>query len=309
MDSSMIFFYSQPEVLRNTGKRAKKNLSDNQVKNLSKKIGDKYTSDLLYPGDPNLSLAARLADFANQSVASNSSMTRVNQRGNIYTDTRLQALKVLTEEMLKELEETLKFYSQNEMVANLPGQIIYDLHSDWSDLTDGCQYNDFPLWQTKNGRESITKKSEKSEKKEKSEETNGQNTSEIRSDSRKESHSMLTQRKPNNSKILRQNSKLAAISEKGSDSRNSQNQLAIRRSSSTAKNQSPTLFRSRVEIGSRLAHNTSMSTGFTVKFELSNKVNREKGWTVLKVDHEEELIDNNRRITACLKNSLFNMYN
>lgn len=307
MNSSKVFFYNQPEVLRNTGKRAKKILSDNQVKNLNKKIGDKYTSDLLNHGDSNLSLAARLAEFANQSVASNSSTSRLNNRGNIYTDTRLQALKILTEEMLKELEEKLKFYSQNEIVANLPGQVIYDLHSDWSDLTEGCQYNDYPLWQTKNGRESVSKKSDKSEKKEKSDDLNGQINSEIRSDSRKESNSALSQRKPNNSKIIRQNSKLTAISEKSSDSRNSQNQLAIRRSSSTAKNQSPALFKSRVEIGSRLAHNTSISTGYTVKFELSNKVNRDKGWTVLKIDHEEELIDNNRRITACLKNSLANM--
>lgn len=307
LNNSRVFFYSQPEVLRNPGKRAKKILSDNQLKNLSKKIGDKYTSDLLNSDDSNLSLAARLAGFANQSVASMSSstnMSRVNHRGTIYTDTRLQAIKFLTEEMLKELEEILKFYSQNEIVANLPGQVIYDLHSDWSDLTDNCKYNNFPMWQTKNGRESITKKGEKSDKKDKSEDSSAQLTSETGSDARKESQ--LNQRKSNNSKIIRQNSKLAAISEKGSDSRNSQNPLTVRRSSSTAKNQSPA-FKSRAEIGSRLAHNPSVSTGFTVKFELSNKVNRDKGWTVLKIDREEQLIDNSRRIIACLRNSLANM--
>ncbi|RNA29347.1 hypothetical protein BpHYR1_032044 [Brachionus plicatilis] len=309
MNTSMVFFYSQPEVLRNAGKRAKKILSDNQIKNLSKKIGDKYTSDLLNPDDSNLSLAARLAEFANQSVTSMSSstnMSRVNHRGTIYTDTRLQALKFLTEEMLKELEEILKFYSQNELSVNLPGQVIYDLHSDWSDLTDGCQYSSFPMWQTKNGRESTTKRVDKSDKKDKSEDSAAQMASESGSDARKESHSANSQRKVNNSKIVRQNSKLAAISEKGSDSTNLQNALAVRRSSSTAKNQSPT-FKSRVEIGSRLAHNTSVSTGYTVKFELSNKVNRDKGWTVLKIDREEELIDNSRRIMACLKNSLANI--
>ena len=78
---------------------------------------------------------------------------------NSFTDTRLQAIKYLTEDMIKELETELLYYVETEQQPVLPGPIIYDWHSDWTDLTEKVVPKSFPLWQTKHGRDSHLKKS------------------------------------------------------------------------------------------------------------------------------------------------------
>lgn len=307
-NETILYFYNQPEKLKRPVRRAKKNLNDN---GLNKKTGGKYANDFLghEEGSQSQSLAARLAEMTSTnsvtSMQSSTNQSRANHAGTVFTDTRLQALKFLTEDMIRELEETLFKFAESDSKPNLPGQIIYDWHSDWTDLTEKCTYKNFPLWQTKSGRESSQKKLKDKQNLSRLDDNGSQHggndsSMEIH---RKDSRSSSLSRKSIHVKILQQSSKLTSISEnKGSGNRLMASRVSLIKNTSPLGTQ-----KSRLEIASRQVHNTSTSTGCMVNYQLSSRLYKEKGWTVLNVDVEDQLVDNERHILSCLRSSLRSM--
>ena len=164
---SAAYFYNQSQIIPNKTKREKKKLDDKALNTLNKKMSSKFQTDIYDPDGLNTgkSLAARLAELTStNSFSMNSTRDSANtgsQGGgpNSFTDTRLQAIKYLTEDMIKELEIELLYYIETEQQPVLPGPIIYDWHSDWTDLTEKVIKSTFPIWQTKHGRDAHLKKS------------------------------------------------------------------------------------------------------------------------------------------------------
>lgn len=58
---------------------------------------------------------------------------------------------------------------------------------------------------------------------------------------------------------------------------------------------------------SRVNHNQSSTSGCLVTYQLSSHLYRDKGWTVLKINVEEELLDNERKALMALSESLKSM--
>ena len=163
--SDTAYFYDQTQLLPTKAKRERKKLDEKALNTLNKKMSNKFQTNIFDPDGVNAtkSLAARLAELhSTNSFSMNStrdSGNTANTSGpNSFTDTRLQAIKFLTEDMIKELEAELLYYAETEQQPVLPGPIIYDWHSDWSDLTEKVNTKEFPVWQTKSGRDSHLKK-------------------------------------------------------------------------------------------------------------------------------------------------------
>ena len=58
----------------------------------------------------------------------------------------------------------------------------------------------------------------------------------------------------------------------------------------------------------RVNHNQSSVAGCLVSYQLSSHLYRDKGWTVLKINLEEEFLDNERKAVVALTESLKSMY-
>lgn len=180
---NVVFFFNQAEFPNSSKKRPKKILDERTLLSLSpKKLSNmpnatsKLSHDFLL--DPSASLADRLVDLL-KTTASVASLSGARTKAasadgtwSFYTDSRLQALKYLTDEMIKELDEmivhlTTKPSNEEEVdeenllapahhqpvQVNLPAQVICDWHADWSDLTEKCDLSKFPMWQTHNGKD------------------------------------------------------------------------------------------------------------------------------------------------------------
>ena len=70
-----------------------------------------------------------------------------------FTDSRLNALKHITDTLINDLQEYLNRFLFANMKPILAGSIIFELHADWSDLTELVSYDEFPTWRTKHGRD------------------------------------------------------------------------------------------------------------------------------------------------------------
>ena len=70
-----------------------------------------------------------------------------------FTDSRLNALKHITDTLINDLQEYLNRFLFANMKPILAGSIIFELHADWSDLTELVSYDEFPVWRTKHGRD------------------------------------------------------------------------------------------------------------------------------------------------------------
>ena len=164
--TDMAYFYDQTQIQPTKAKRERKKLDDKAMNTLNKKMSNKFQTDIFDPDGHNAakSLAARLSELqSTNSFSMNSTRDSANtasQTGpNLFTDTRLQAIKFLTEDMIKELESELLYYVETEQQPVLPGPLIYDWHADWSDLTDKVvPIKEFPQWQTKSARDAHLKK-------------------------------------------------------------------------------------------------------------------------------------------------------
>jgi hypothetical protein len=169
--SSSVYFYQQRGYVRHI-KRFKKQ-ADQLPQSLRNYLNPKANLFRRNPNDGEGTLTSRLAEmalFGDESLdfAPGTASTKGRQRSLLsgssaagnpynYTDTRLNAMKQLTEGLVHELQEYLNRFVDAHMRPILGGPIIYDLHADWSDLTDNCTYDDFPQWRTKHGRDLLTK--------------------------------------------------------------------------------------------------------------------------------------------------------
>jgi len=70
-----------------------------------------------------------------------------------FTDSRLNTLKHITDTLINDLQEYLNRFLFANMKPILAGSIIFELHADWSDLTELVSYDEFPVWRTKHGRD------------------------------------------------------------------------------------------------------------------------------------------------------------
>jgi hypothetical protein len=341
--SETIYFFDQPDPNKSTKKRQKKFVDDQFLNKMNKKASNPFSNVTI--GDPSgqpMSLASRVAELA-AATAAKTAMDATPEMGSdnpsvmstaasvsSYTDTRLQAVKYLTEDFLKELEDILLMYAESDAVPNLPGPVIFDLHSDWTDLTDKCdKYKKFPEWQTRKGKEAL-RKPEKADKKnapgsaldehggEKKEAQPGKNTSRRSSTSTK---SKKDASGGGNPKLVRRSSKLGSINE---DNFKSPSQLGAHKISPatgmaslphgaphTAVQPPTLLLKSKPEsVSSRVmnqANQAAAVAGCLLSYQLSSRLYRDKGWTVVHVDGEAELVDNGKRILAYLKNSIMSM--
>ena len=129
-------------------------------------------------------------------------------------------------------------------------------------------------------------------------------------------------RKSSQNKLAKKTPKLSAISEKKNDSTsNTAASSALQRQVSATKSVQTTATRrvSVVKSGatgiisnspnplSRVNHNQSSTSGCLVTYQLSSHLYRDKGWTVLKINVEEELLDNERKALMALSESLKSM--
>ena len=177
---SSVFFYQQRGYVRHI-KRFKKQADQlpPSLRNIMNSKTDKRKDD-----DTGGSISARLAELAvlgeesldtfhPPGTASTtkrggqrsllSSGTRSSGVGNAYafTDTRLNALRQITEGLIAELEEYLSRFLVANMKPILSGNIIFELHADWSDLTENVTYEEFPQWRTKQAMLLQTKPNQK----------------------------------------------------------------------------------------------------------------------------------------------------
>jgi hypothetical protein len=352
-ESETLFFFEQPDPNKSTQKRRKKFVDEQFLNRMNKKTSNQF-SNVTVGGTPQMSLASRVAELAaatatksamdstpeNIGGSENPSSMSTTASVNSHTDTRLQAVKYLTEDFLKELEELLYQYADSEVVPNLPGPVIFDLHSDWTDLTDKCSYTKFPEWQTRKGKEGL-KKNEKLAKKnqggsaldehgEKKEGVSAKNGSR-RSSSSTKSKTNLNATGGDKPKLVRQTPKLGSINE---DHLKSPSQLGVLKASpanvmaslpppghplhppqtagSNVAVQPPaSLLKSKPEsVSSRVmnqANQAAAVAGCLLNYQLSSRLYRDKGWTVVHVDGDAELVDNGKRILAYLKNSILSM--
>lgn len=167
--TSAIYFYEQRGYVRHI-KRFKKQADQlpSSLRNLINPKGKKGGKFGEFDNVTTQSLTARLAELALHSEESFDTLppstagtrrhgardtsTGASGRSTIrpytFTDMKLHALKQLTEGLLYELQEYLNRFEDAQMRPILNGPVIYDLHSDWSDLTENCTYN-YPQWRTK----------------------------------------------------------------------------------------------------------------------------------------------------------------
>ena len=129
-------------------------------------------------------------------------------------------------------------------------------------------------------------------------------------------------RKSSQQKMFKQNSKLSAISETQKDKRQSTSET----NAASAVTRQPSATRSiatrRISVAKsgitalaanspnhllRVNHNQSNVSGCLVSYQLSSHLYRDKGWTVLKINVEDELLDNERKALTALAESLKSM--
>lgn len=233
--------------------------------------------------------------------------------------------------MVKELEATLMEHIKYDLTPLLPSQIVYTWHSDWGDFTDKASYKNFPVWHTKSGRDSMTKRV-------KADRNHPGSSNEGRRNSQADTNRSVSVKKSKQNKgvPLLSASRLSSISEKknnqeyassamsnhldmsqnlnNSQTNNKKLQESSRKSNMTNIIESSLASR-RNDMASRMTHNTtttqagggSQFPGCSVSFQLSNNRFREKGWTVIKPSLEDTLTDNNKRALLLLKTSLNNM--
>ena len=130
-------------------------------------------------------------------------------------------------------------------------------------------------------------------------------------------------RKSSQQKMFKQNSKLSAISETQKDKRQSTSET----NATSAVTRQPSATRSiatrRISVAKsgitalaanspnhllRVNHNQSNVSGCLVSYQLSSHLYRDKGWTVLKINVEDELLDNERKALTALAESLKSMW-
>jgi len=131
-------------------------------------------------------------------------------------------------------------------------------------------------------------------------------------------------RKSSQHKLAKQTSKLSAISEnKDKKLENSTAaSSALQRQPSATRSMQTTAATRRISVAksgitglastspnplSRVNHNQSNASGCLVTYQLSSHLYRDKGWTVLKINVEEELLDNERKALMALSESLKSM--
>ncbi len=319
--SDDLFFFNQLDP-RKKQPRQKKQLDEQTLNNLSKRISSKFqVSDAEQQFGFKRSLTDRLADLyttnsgpgtnsngSPNSSASGSRTSTASYSPQAFTDTRLQAIRFLTEDMIKELEECLMQYIEEQIQPILPGPIIYELHNDWADLTDGVEYRNFPIWQTRAAIDSTNKRSSMTVHK--------NNMSRI-------SHGSVVSSNKDEIKIKKSNARqLSIISEvkskiinteqsnSNNNNNNNNNSKNARSNSVSRKNSIPTAIVQAKIIANRMVENLSYSSGgigCSVNYQLSNNHFKDKGWTVMAPTREDQLIDIERKIIHYLKTTVQNM--
>ncbi len=329
-------------------KRVKRVLDEATLSNLFKKF-DKNFPTSLDVGDiePERTLSDRLGDLITTSK-SRASSTLSNRRTsvatdklkqsvkdeptqdpNAYTDTRLQGLRFLTDDSIKELDKTLLNHVKFGLTPLLPAYIIHTWHSNWADLTIKVSYKNFPVWRTKTGYDAMVKQ-KKSER-----------IGSVLGDSERRSSSINLSRKSKHSKPghISTLSRLTSISELKTatdKSKNPNNNNASAFLNSSINLDAPTDRRQgsasqkslthisespltssnirekvRNEMSSRLTQTTytqlGSGAGYLVNYQLSNFHYREKGWTVIAPSLEDSLKDDQKKTIAALKASLKSM--
>ena len=319
-----LFFFSQHDRHKKVAPRAKKQFDEQTLANLTKRLSSKFqVSDAEQQLGFKRSLADRLNDlYTVNSGGSNHESAASSVMGSrsspppppqAFTDTRLQAIRFLTEDMVKELEETLQQFAETESQPVLPGSIIYELHNDWADLTDGVGYRNFPVWQTRASRDAMLKKSSmNSVGKTVSRLTTATDALSVKKgDANKEGNA-------NAAKAIAKNGKLSVISEARtknvvSISKNlpeTNKEISNRMSSNRKTSVAPTKATQLEMIASRVMGNNSATnpgSGTVVNYQLSNNQFKDKGWTVVAPSKEEKMNDVERRILYILETALRNM--
>ncbi len=221
----------------------------------------------------------------------------------------------MTDEMIKELETILIENVRNDEAPILSSSIIYEWHSDWSDLTEKCSYKNFPIWRTKHARESMMKRMRAQEAtslegKEPTMSMHRRSSTDLeRSNSSKKSkHKTATNSSLKLTSILENKNPSVASS--------SNMDMLLKRVDSASHSSfskipgSPLLIsmqKSRNEMGSRLTQNTNNQIGCFVNYQLSNFYYKEKGWTVYSANKEDQLIDNKKKALFALHVTMCNM--
>lgn len=347
---SDLFFYYQKETSKQR-KRVKRVLDEATLSNLFKKFDKNFPTSLdVGYIEPERTLSDRLGDLITTSKSRTSS-TLSNRRTsvttdklkqpakdepaqdlNAYTDTRLQGLRFLTDDSIKELDKTLLNHVKFGLTPLLPAYIIHTWHSNWADLTIKVSYKNFPIWRTKTGYDAMVKQ-KKSER-----------IGSVLGDSERRSSSINVSRKSKHSKPghISTLSRLTSISELKTDKPKSHNsnynnnnysasilnssinldgpidrrQGSASQKSLTHISESPLTssnIREKVrnEMSSRLTQTTftqlGSGPGYLVNYQLSNFQYREKGWTVIAPSLEDSLKDDQKKTIAALKASLKSM--
>lgn len=232
------------------------------------------------------------------------------------------------------------------MQLALPAQVIWDWHADWTDLTEKADYTRSPMWHTKNGKDgnaggttgpqaihhAKNKKpvSKKESKKESKKSKSLRRNSSFESPDIVPSSSRGQHEKHKGSKMSRNTqrtkSKLSSVADgpvSGARRQSLHRGHSIlgsamnshRRLSTAHKNISPTLssFRANSNLANKLdlansrVVNSQNSAGYSLNYQLSSKLFREKGWTVLQIDPEEADHHNEKSILTYLAKSLHSM--
>jgi len=319
-----LFFFNQHDNHRKIVPRAKKQFDEQTLANLTKKLSSKFqVSDAEQQLGFTRSLADRLNDlYTVNSGGSNHGSASSSAAGSrsspvpppqAFTDTRLQAIRFLTEDMIKELEETLQNFADTEEQPVLPGPIIYELHNDWADLTDGVDYKSFPVWQTRAGRDSMLKKS--------SLHSTGKTISRLTNATDALSVKKNDKDKENNAAVranTTKNGKLSVISENRtknvvsitknlpeSHKENSNRISSMNRKQSVAPNKTTQLEMISSRIGGA---NSASSSGCLLNYQLSNNQFKDRGWTVVAPNRDERMEDVERKILYFLNTANRDMF-
>lgn len=358
MPDTQIYFYQQKGHIRHI-KRFKKlpeqlptSLRHFLQANNKNKRGGKY-DDLDEKGET--SLAAKLAELAEASgenfdLISQSShrgksgMTTVSQSNPYsYMDTKLAAMKQITENLLFELQEYLTRFDEANMRPILSGTIIYELHADWSDLTISCTYENFPMWRTKQARDLALRlqRSELRRNRDQDDETCSLSSVNSRRSSRLNSGSSvgntsyqqleLQSSTRKNTKHPLVGSRLDPISEEKhankkstlseyepsiAGSIKSENMRGSIHFSMDAAKSSRLQMANKNKLTAKLTgsnsqfdttrqtFNSSIISGSQVSFQLSSKACEEKGWTILTDRVDMQPIDFERRVFRALNKSI-----
>lgn len=233
--------------------------------------------------------------------------------------------------MLQELDEMLASISQIEegVCLALPAQVICDWHADWSDLTENTDYSHFPMWHTKHGKDGggSDRKHVDEDKKTTKEAKDGKKVSKNRSLRRKSTmvgHEEEIQSPHKSDKdpsvakspqrllhrtrrVSNASSKLDIVSTIGKRQPSVMGSVAGRRMSIAKSIISPTLNQHvPVPTSSRMGAAPAQSN-FQLNYQLSSKVYRDKGWTVLHIEQEETNFKVEKRILSRLAASMQSM--